>query len=324
MGQTRTATLLLIMSMVLAACGSAPPTATTTSVPAATETNASAPTTAPTQTPGAAATMPRTVTAVASAAPLTARAAAAPVGIIAIGHSGLTGENSNPNNPGRDAPENSWATGTAAAVNSVYQRLVAARPETAGHVANLARGGAPAADLGRQARAALAIVPTPELVLIQTIDNDIRCDGSDPEHVPAFGDAVSNALRTIVETSPNSQILLVSQPGRPIVEVEAIIPAFPDLRSQNTGDEPCAFFNPDGSTNHEHIAGLTAIIESYEAEQQRVCATVPQCSTDDGAFARYVPVPGDRSSDGNHLSVEGHARLAEVIWPSVAERLGLQ
>ncbi len=201
--------------------------------------------------------------------------------------------------------------------------LVAARPETAGHVANVARGSAPAADLVRQARAALALVPTPALVLIQTIDADIRCDGSDPEHVPAFGEAVTKALRTIVETSPNSQIVLVSQPGRPIVEVEVIVPAFPALRRESTGSEPCAFFNPDGSLNQEHIAGLTAIIESYEAELQRVCATVPQCSTDDGAFARYVPVPTDRSSDGNHVSVQGHARLAEVIWPIVADRLGV-
>ena len=54
----------------------------------------------------------------------------APVGVIAMGHSGLTGEGTG------DQPqakvENSWATGNAPAVNSVYLRLVAARPETEG------------------------------------------------------------------------------------------------------------------------------------------------------------------------------------------------
>jgi hypothetical protein len=171
-----------------------------------------------------------------------------------------------------------------------------------------------------QAKEALAIVPSPALVLIQTIDNDIRCDAS---NVAAFGDAVADALRTIVDTSPRSQILLVSQGGRPSTEVEAIVPAFPGLQAEMTGSGPCDFFNPDGSTNHEHIARLTASIERYEAEQQRVCATLPQCSTDDGAFARIVPAPADRSPDGNHLAVQGHARLAEVIWPIVADRLGV-
>ena len=61
-----------------------------------------------------------------------------PVGVIAIGHSGMTGEGSDPTRPGQDARENSWATGTAPEVNSVYERLLAVRPETAGHVANLA------------------------------------------------------------------------------------------------------------------------------------------------------------------------------------------
>ncbi|HKN45834.1 MAG TPA: hypothetical protein VJW23_18110, partial [Propionibacteriaceae bacterium] len=35
-----------------------------------------------------------------------------PVGVIAIGHSGLTGENSDPSLPFSPALENSWATGT--------------------------------------------------------------------------------------------------------------------------------------------------------------------------------------------------------------------
>lgn len=200
MVQIRTSTLLLIMSTVLAACGSAPPTATTTSIPAA--------------------------TAVASAAPLTAPPAGTPVGVIAIGHSAMTGEWSDPNNPGMEVRENSWATGTAPEVNSIYQRLVAARPETAGHVANEASAGASAILLTSQAQAALQKVPTPALVLIQSIDNDIQCDGSDPANVKVFGAAVADALRVIVEASPNSHILMLSQPGRPSIdEAKAISPA---------------------------------------------------------------------------------------------------
>jgi hypothetical protein len=43
-----------------------------------------------------------------------------PVGIIAIGHSGLTGEWSDPNRLGQEAKNNSWATGDAPEVNSIY------------------------------------------------------------------------------------------------------------------------------------------------------------------------------------------------------------
>jgi hypothetical protein len=90
----------------------------------------------------------------------TTAAVEAPVGVIAIGHSGLTGENSDPSRPGQEAQQNSWATGTNAEVNSIYRRLIAVRPETEGHVANTAQGGAPASLLSGQAQAALGSVPT--------------------------------------------------------------------------------------------------------------------------------------------------------------------
>lgn len=58
---------------------------------------------------------------------------AGPVGVIAIGHSGLTGENTDPSLPPfSPVLENSWATGSNPEVDSIYQRLVAVRPETEG------------------------------------------------------------------------------------------------------------------------------------------------------------------------------------------------
>lgn len=247
-----------------------------------------------------------------------------PIGIIAIGHSGMTGESSDPTRPGQDARENSWATGTAAEVNSIYQRLIAVRPETAGHVANLAQGGARVTTLVSQAQAALEIVPNPELVLIQTIDNDIQCDGTDPENVNTFGTTLAKVLQVIVEASPNSHILLVGQQGRPAT-FAAAAKENQSAWEKFVGSGMCDLFSSDGSINQEHIATLTAIIESYDAEQSRVCATVPQCSTDDGVLSRYVDdladwVPGD----WNHLNVRGQARRAEVIWPIVADLLGLR
>ena len=246
------------------------------------------------------------------------------VGIIAIGHSGLTGYGTDPNQRDRDAKANSWATGTNPEINSIYQRLVAVHPETADHVSNMAQGGAQAIELADQARTALQLVPTPELVIIQTFDNDIRCDGTDPENLKAFGHSVENALKVIVEASPDSRILSVSQPGGP-AEFAAALENTPDAVAAFTGSGMCDMFDPDGKINQEHVAALTAIIESYEAEQAQVCATIPQCSTDNGAFTTYVDditrlVPGD----WGHISVEGQARLSEIMWPVISDLLELK
>ncbi|HWQ88536.1 MAG TPA: SGNH/GDSL hydrolase family protein [Desulfitobacteriaceae bacterium] len=247
-----------------------------------------------------------------------------PLGIIAIGHSGLTGESSDTTRlPGMPALENSWATGNSSKVNSVYKRLAAVYPEIVGHVANEAVGGSLVTDLADQARAALQKVPNPQLVIIKTIDNDIRCDGSDQNFIKGFGNAVAEALDVIVKASPDSKILIVSQPGRPATNAAATA-VDPNAVAKIEGTGICAMFNPDGSMNKEHIATLTGIIESYEAEQTRVCSLVPQCKTDGGAFATYIDDISRMTPDLGHLTVEGQARLAEIIWPVVSNLLALK
>lgn len=250
---------------------------------------------------------------------------ASPVGVIALGHSGLTGENSDPGRPGGVALENSWATGTNEEVNSVYQRLVAARPETEGHVANAAAGGAPASALAAQARRALELVPNPELVIVQTIDGDIRCDGRDAEHVQAFGAAVRDALTVIVEAAPDASLLLVGQLGRPRPEfIEELVAFEPSLQADMTGTGLCDFYTPDGALSEANFAALTAIIDGYEAEQARICAAFENCTTDGGVRAAYLDTIDNMSSDFNHLNGRGQAAAAELIWPVVAEHLGLE
>src|SRR6516225_6541691 len=103
-------------------------------------------------------------------------------GIIALGHSALTGENSDPQSPGVVALRNSWATGANPAVDSIYQRLAAVDPAFRGHAVNAAVGGATAATLVGQATEALRVVPNPRLVIIEIIGTDIRCNGSDTSH----------------------------------------------------------------------------------------------------------------------------------------------
>ena len=75
--------------------------------------------------------------------------------------------------------------------------------------------------------------------------------------------------------------------------------------------------------NKKAFATLTSIIEDYETEQARVCATVPNCRTDDGARAAYVDRLENFSSDRNHLNVRGQAEIAEITWPAATALLEL-
>ena len=249
-------------------------------------------------------------------------------GIIALGHSGLTGENSDPQSPGVPAPQNSWATGTNPAVDSIYQRLAAVDPAVRGHADNAADGGAPAASLVGQATQALSVVPNPRLVIIEIIGTDIACDGSDSSNYPVFGQQVKAALNLIARQAPHTTILLVSWPGRPLQASKAIIgtPAVP-IALANSASEMCSPFDPDLRLDMKHITTWTGIIEGYESEQAKACATVPECHTDNGrathfqVSASYYNYSNDW--DWQHYNVTGLAALAAFMWPTVAQILNL-
>src|SRR5262245_16203288 len=245
-------------------------------------------------------------------------------GIIALGHSALTGENSDPQSPGIPAPQNSWATGTNPAVDSIYQRLAAVDPTTRGHAVNEAAGGAPAATLVGQATQALGVDPNPRLVIIEIIGTDIRCDGSDSSNYPVFGQQVKAALDLIAKQAPHATILLVSWPGRPLQASKAIIgtTAVP----AQSGSGMCSPFDPNLRLDMKHIGTWTGIIEGYESELAKVCATVPECHTDNGRathFQARANYYNYSNFDWHHLNVPGLAALARSMWPTVVKILNL-
>lgn len=219
------------------------------------------------------------------------------------------------------ALQNSWATGSNPAVDSIYERLTAVDPAVRGHMANAAAGGAPASALAGQAASALSLEPNPRLVIIQTIDDDIRCDGSDSANYPVFGRQVKAALDLIARKAPRATILLMSQPGRPLPASKAI--AGTPAAQVQSGSDMCSPFDPDLRLDMKHIRTLTAIIEGYESELATVCATVPRCHTDNGRATRFRVPASYYSPDWNHLNVTGLAALARFMWPTVAKILNL-
>ena len=94
----------------------------------------------------------------------------------------------------------------------------------------MAYGGADADVLPMMASAAVKILPRPALAIIQTFDNDIRCDGTDAAHVPEVGASIAKALEIITAASPDVKILVVGQLGRPSIPfVEALHRARPSV-----------------------------------------------------------------------------------------------
>jgi hypothetical protein len=262
-----------------------------------------------------------TATATSPAAPSPTPDVGHPVGIIAIGHSGLTGEGVETSVPGEANEAASWATGTLPEINSVYLRLAAVRPETEGHVANTASGGAGAALLASQAESALAAVPVPALAIIQTVDNDIMCDGS---NIADVGTNLAAALAIIHDASPNSKILVVGQAGRPSVTfIKALVAFDPNAKAGLTWDDACSFFDTNGNLRVSGVEKLSKVIDAYEAETARVCAAVPNCATDGGVRKAWIDKIKYFSPDYAHFNAGGQAAQAELIWPVVEQLLGL-
>lgn len=244
-----------------------------------------------------------------------------PRGVIAFGHSSLTGLSADADRPQENSPQSSWATGTSPAVNSVYLRLVRLRPETLGSVANTAQNGATSSTLPVQAKAALDQVPFPALAIVQTIDNDIRCDGSDEAHLPEFRASVRAAIDLVHTASPKTTILVVSNFGSPAGYAKALA-ADPIAVAGFAGSDPCSPFTGDGKINAKGVTTLTAIIDKYEAEQVRACEGIALCHSDDGALGGFTERVDLLASDRQHLLASGHAELAALIWPTVQRLLG--
>ena len=136
-----------------------------------------------------------------------------------LGHSGATGESSDPRRPGVEVRANSWATGTNPAVNSVYLRILAKNPAIKRHNFNLARGSASVHVLVRQAERAVALEPKPDLVVIQIMDQDIVCPATSRDYA-AFRSTFVSALELLAQGAPESSFFVVSQFGSPSSTLE--------------------------------------------------------------------------------------------------------
>jgi hypothetical protein len=249
-----------------------------------------------------------------SASPSASRSTPYPNAIVALGHSGTTGANTDPRRPG-DHRSNSWITGDNPAVRSIYLRLLELNPAIRGHNTNLGVGGSNIDDLPAQVDQALRLRPHPDLFVIQEVDNDIRCDGTDRDNYAIFGDKLARQIARIVTTAPRATVLLVSSPAGSVEEYARIIShLLGPGREANTGIGPCDLFAPSGEAVPAHWRYLDRVVRHYHAQLAAACAQFPTCLYDGGALARMGLEAADLAFDEQHMSVAGLRKQAQLEW----------
>jgi hypothetical protein len=242
--------------------------------------------------------------------------------VAVIGHSGATGTMSDPDNPFNNAYENSWATGDNPEVRSIYHRLLATHPALEGHNYNAAVNGSRVSDLPGQVEDLVESVEVvPDLVLIQSIDNDMRCDGTDDENYRPFARTLDRAMTQLEREFPGVRTFFVSQ-WADAATWAAWAQHVPLHVADYSGTGPCDVFDGKGRPRRAGIVGTQRISEGYWAEIERVCARHAGCATDGFAENReFIPVDEDLSVDMNHLSVAGHAKYAAIAWKALPKEI---
>ncbi len=238
-----------------------------------------------------------------------------PSSIVAIGHSGLTGYDSDSSVPGTDVTANSWATGTNPDVDSVYLRVLAKNPAVKDHVANFAIDGSTVDSLVDQEKQAAAVTPTPDLVIIQSIDNDIQCDGTDAANYAPYRQKLTAVMDSLTKDLPDANVFFVSQWGT-VKEYDATVRKIDPGHITGTG--PCDPIDIQaGRLLPRREAYLQHLVDHYWGIVSAVCAQYPTCRTDHAAMQQMNLDPGDLAADLNHLSVAGHHKMAALAWQAL-------
>ncbi len=242
-----------------------------------------------------------------------------PNSIVVLGHSGATGYDSEPKAPETDARQNSWATGDNPEVNSIYLRLLALNPAVRGHNTNLAVAGTGVDELLGQADQALAAKPLPELFLIQSVDNDIRCDGTDADNYAPFAATLTDVLQKLTTGAPKARILIVSSPWSTVQNYGQVASRLPGPRAANSGTGPCDLFDSSGKPVPAHWRTLEGITLHYFGELKSVCAKFPTCQYDnDALYHMRITTDDITPGDGAHLTIAGLHKQAALEWRVLA------
>jgi lysophospholipase L1-like esterase len=262
----------------------------------------------------------RLLTALAAALCLTALAAPAahavyPDSMAATGDS-ITKAFNTCATPFTDCPVNSWATGTNATVDSIYDRILAANPAISGRAFNDARSGSEMEALPGQVE--LAIGQGVEYVTIAMGANDI-CGVNEAAmtSVASFRSSFESAIGLLRSRLPGARISVASIPNvhylwKILHTIPAAVAAWDRYDvCQSMLANPTSTLRADAARRNRV---LTRIVE-LNGVLSSVCATYAQCRYDGGAGFGYRFAVGDISTnDYFHASVAGQRAIANLQW----------
>ena len=207
-----------------------------------------------------------------------------------------------------DCPADSWATGSAASVNSQYRRLLAVDPAVSGHAFNYARTGATMSELDGQLQSAARAGA--EYVTVLMGANDLCGTTTTAD----FTTQVTNALAHFYSTAPAGARLYVSS----IPNLQYLYDLFKTngtaVRRWHTFGI-CAPVLGAAATD-----GTRAEVARRETEFNAALATacsawLVRCRWDGGTTYNYQFAKSDVSTvDYFHPSVAGQATLARISW----------
>jgi lysophospholipase L1-like esterase len=213
-----------------------------------------------------------------------------------------------------DAPENSWSTGTAAAVNSHYARTLAMQPAIAGKNNNFAVSGAKMSALAGQVTQAIS--SSSEYVTILMGANDV-CTFNEAGMTPVatFRTQFDDALTALSAGLPDARILVVGLPD--VYKVWEV--AHGETQAQNiwTAFQVCQtmFQNPASmaTTDVERRARVRVRNLDYNTQLSEVCSQFIHCRYSDALTASTLQLT-DLADDYYHPSIAGQAKLAAATY----------
>jgi lysophospholipase L1-like esterase len=213
---------------------------------------------------------------------------------------------------------NSWSTGDGLRVNSHFQRIRAGNPEIRGHAYNLAVRGARAADLGRQAEAAVG--RKVEYVTIMIGANDAcRARVDDMTTTKRLRADVDRALGVLKKGLPKARVLVASVPDLYRVwQVGHTNSRAVRMWSHGVCPSLLAAATSDAAADVARREAVRERVAAYNRELAAACrAYGARCRYDGGAVHRVrFTLAMLNPLDFFHPDVDGQNKLADVTYPA--------
>ena len=221
--------------------------------------------------------------------------------------------------PFTDCPANSWATGTEAAVNSFYLRILERNAAIRGNLFNDARSGARMADLSGQVTN--VVTQRAEYATVEMGANDV-CTGSEESmtSVASFRTSFEGAMRTLTERLPSTRISIGSIPN--IYQLWSLLHTNRSAVSTWNALSICQSMlrNPTSTSREDEERRLR--VQRREVEfngvLRSVCAGYANCQYDNDTGYEYRFEAAEvNTRDYFHPSVRGQATIARIEFPLV-------